>query len=208
MAREDPITRALAVTDQSLRQFFPADFHKRCMYGAFGLASLLEDAGVAAQVIGGDFLCAVVSDDGQQMSLQGFGTLGAGEPSHFWVHAHGLLIDLGPMYLPYESSFSAPSPPMITWPLSSPLPDFIAYRERLRASHDAELADPTLDQRRADFVAHCRAANRAHIGRALPRAWQLRDYQSLNYVAQKGDPWAVSAIEFLRRAFKAELPSA
>jgi hypothetical protein len=176
------------------------------MYAAFGVAALLKDEGICAQVIGGDFLCAVVSDDGMQLSLQGFGTAGAGEPSHFWVHAQGTILDLGPMYLPYESSYPAPSPPFFRWPLSRPLPSFIAYRERASYANDVEIADPEIRQRCADFTELCRATSRLQNW-MRPQSWQLRDYQSLRYAAQKGDPWACAAMEFLRRSLKAEFPT-
>lgn len=48
MAPTDPILHALLVTDATLRATFPSDFHKRCMYASFAIASLLEDAGLEA----------------------------------------------------------------------------------------------------------------------------------------------------------------
>ena len=44
MASTDPILHALLVTDATLRVRLPSDFHKRCMYASFAIASLLEDA--------------------------------------------------------------------------------------------------------------------------------------------------------------------
>lgn len=207
MASQDSITRAFAVTDRSLRAFFPDDFFKRCWYAAFGMAALLEDAGVPAQVIGGDFLCTVVSSDRTQLNLQGFGTRQAGEPSHFWVHTDSLMLDLGPMYLPYESSFAAPPPPMLRWPLSAPLPPFVVYRERARYAKDVAIMEPTIQKRTTEFVAMCRRENRSQVGRAFPPGWQLKDYQSLRFAALKGDTWAVAAGEFMRRSLRAEFPT-
>lgn len=206
MGGEDPITRALAIADASLRTFFPNDFHQRCMYAAFGLSSLLRDTGISAQVVGGDFLCALVSKDGTQMSLQGFGTSGRGEPSHFWVETQGFMLDLGPTYLPYGSSFPAPSPPILRWPVTSPLPAFLAYRERARFAEDVVISTTEFQKRNTEFVAHCRETNRSKAGRTLPNAWQLKDYQSLRYAASKKDPWAIAANEFLNRSLKAEFP--
>ena len=108
MAQTDATLHALLVTDATLRATFPSDFHKRCMYASVAIASLLEDAGLEAEVAGGDFMCAVVSTDGRQLSLQGFGTSGVGESSHYWVHANALHIDPGPAYLPYESPYLHP----------------------------------------------------------------------------------------------------
>jgi hypothetical protein len=207
MTKLDSITRAFAITDLSLREFFPGDFYKRCMYASFGMAALLNDDGMRAQAVGGDFLCAVVSDDGQQMSLQGFGTNDGGEPSHFWLQAGGNLLDLGPMYLPYESSFSAPSPPLLRWSLSSRLPGFLAYRERVKYAEGVDIATPEIRQRNADFISACRANRELHGEDIRPPQWQLKDMQSLRYAAQRQDPWALAACKFVRRSIKAEFPA-
>jgi hypothetical protein len=179
MAQTDPIMHALLVTDAALRATFPSDFHKRCMYASFAIASLLEDAGLEAEVAGGDFLCAVVSTDGRQLSLQGFGTTGIGEPSHYWVHANGLLIDPGPAYLPHESPYRAPALPAIAWASPSPLPDVLAYRERVRVVPDATISDPAIAQRVADFVTRCRALRDARTAPGRLPFWLLRDMASL-----------------------------
>jgi hypothetical protein len=203
----DPITRAFAITDLSLREFFPADFYKRCMYASFGMAALLKDEGIRVQLIGGDFLCAIVSDDGRQMSLQGFGTNDSCEPSHFWIHAGGNLLDLGPMYLPYESPFPAPSPPLLRWSLASRLPAFLAYREHVRFAEYVDVITPEVRQRNAAFISACRSNREVHGEHVRPSQWQLKDMQSLRYAAQRQDPWALAASEFLRRSFKAEFPA-
>lgn len=207
MAKTDPITHSLLVTDAELRASFPLDFHKRCMYAAFGIASLLEDAGVEASVVGGDFLCAVVSTDGRQLSLQGFGTTGVGEPSHYWVRASGLHIDPGPVYLPYESPYRAPALPAVAWAGDSALPPVLAYRERVRVAPDATISDPAIAARVADFVGRCRARrDAATVAGRLP-FWLLRDMASLAYRAQRGDQWAIAAQAFLRRGLKAAFPT-
>lgn len=206
MAQADPVVSALLVTDAALRAHFPSDFHKRCMYAAFAIASLLEDAGLDAQVAGGDFLCAVVSTDGRQLSLQGFGTTGVGEPSHYWVHANGMRIDPGPAYLPYESPYPAAALPALTWAKALPLPPVLAYRERVRVRPDAAISDPVIAQRVADFVAHCRT--RRDTGSALghPPFWLLRDMATLRHRAQQRDLWALAAQTFLRRGMRANFP--
>lgn len=107
MAQADQVVSSLLVTDTALSAHFPSGFHKRCMYAAFAIDSLLEDAGLDAQVAGGGLLCAAVSTDGRQLSLQPFGRTGVGEPSHHWVHANGMLIDPGPAYLLYELPYPA-----------------------------------------------------------------------------------------------------
>ena len=207
MSKEDCVSRALAVTDETLREVFPSDYFKRCMYAAFGLGSLLGDAGIRATVVGGDFLCAVVSQDGRQMNLQGFGTTGVGEPSHFWVEAQGLLLDLGTTYLPYESSFAAAQLPAVRWPLSSALPDFLRYRECRRYLVDAEVLDSVVRERRNAFVSSCRHMNAAIERAPKLKTWQLRDMASLQYAAERGDRWAQAVVKFLQRSLKAEFPS-
>lgn len=206
MASEDAMTRALAITDASLRTFFPNDFYKRCMYAAFGLSALLQDAGISTRIIGGDFLCALVSTDGMQMSLQGFGSFNQNEPSHFWVEARGFMLDLGPTYLPYESSFPAPSPPILRRPISTPQPNFLCYREKVRFSKEFEISTPEIRQRIIEFIDHCRRINQSKADRALPNMWLLKDYQSLQHAANKRDPWAIAAIRFLNKSLKAEFP--
>lgn len=207
MVQTDPIMQALLVTDAALRATFPLDFHKRCMYASFAIASLHDDAGLEAEVAGGDFLCAVVSTDGRQLSLQGFGTSGVGEPSHYWVHANGLHIDPGPTYLPYESPYPAPALPAVAWPSASPLPDVLAYRERVRVIPDATISDPAIAARVADFVARCRARRDAGTVPDRQPFWLLRDMASLRFRVQRGDPWAVAAQTFLRRGMKATFPA-
>lgn len=206
MRARDPIGQALAIADSSLREFFPTDFYKRCMYASFGITALLRDEGIPAHVVGGDFICAVVSTDGEQMSLQGFGTKRDGPPSHFWVLSGDHLLDLGPMYLPYESSFPAALLPILRWPVAMSLPDFILYRERERYVEGVEILDPVMQERSDAFLAHCRRI-RDETSRDFPLpAWQLKDSQSLRYAAQKGDMWARASMEFLHRSYKATFP--
>lgn len=207
MAQTDPIMQALLVTDAALRATFPSNFHKRCMYASFAIVSLLKDSGLEAEVCGGDFLCAVVSTDGRQLSLQGFGTSGVGEPSHYWVHANGLHIDPGPAYLPYESPYPAAALPAVAWTSPSPLPEMLAYRERVRVVPDATISDLAIAARVADFVARCRACCDAGIVPARHPFWLLRDMASLRFRAQRGDPWAGAAQTFLRRGMKATFPA-
>lgn len=206
MPARDPVSQALAIADVSLRGFFPTDFHKRCMYASFGLAALLHDEGISARLVGGDFVCTVVSRDGAQMSLQGFGTTIDGPPSHYWVLADDHLLDLGPMYLPYESSFPAAPLPILRWPTTIALPDFVLYRERERYAEGVEIHDPVMREKNIAFLSHCRSTrDTASRGFPLP-SWQLMDSQSLRYAAQKGDLWAMASMEFLRRSLKASFP--
>jgi hypothetical protein len=206
MAQGDKITKALAIADVSLREFFPDDYFKRCMYASFGIAALLKDEGIQTQIVGGDFICAVVSKDGSQMNLEGFGTASKGAPSHYWVEALEQRLDLGLMYLPQGSRLHAAHMPALRWPLAIGLPDFIAYRERERYVEDVEIDDPEFKQRNANFLAHCRDKRSAFGAPATLAAWQLRDFRSLRYAAHKKDAWAMAATIFLRRSLKAHFP--
>jgi hypothetical protein len=176
------------------------------MYGSFGLSALLRDEGISTQIIGGDFICAVVAKDGSRMTLQGFAGQPGGMPSHYWVEAQGLLLDLGPMYLPCESSFPASPLPALRWPTTSKLPDFVAYRERVRYDGGVAIANPELRQRNAEFISHCRKVGRTHTEQIALGTWQLRDFQSLHRAATEGDSWARAATLFLRRSLRAEFP--
>jgi hypothetical protein len=176
------------------------------MYASFGLSALLKDEGISARIIGGDFICAVVAKDGSQMSLQGFGSQSGGMPSHYWVEAQGMLLDLGPMYLPCESSFPASPLPVLCWPATSKMPDFVAYRERVRYADGVEITNPEFFQKNAEFISHCRENWRAHTGPISLGTWQLKDFQSLHQAATRGDSWARAAIVFLKRSFKAKFP--
>jgi len=140
------------------------------------------------------------------MSLQGFGTRSGGMPSHYWVEAQGMLLDLGPAYLPYESSFPASALPVLRWPSTSKLPDFVAYRERVRYAEGVEIDTPKFSQKNAEFVAHCREVARAETAPISLGTWELSDMQSLHKAAAKGDSWALAALEFIRRSLKARFP--
>lgn len=206
MTHADPVTVSLTVIHAALRAQFPDDYYKRCMYAAFGVATLLEDAGMAAQVAGGDFLCAVVSKCGRQMSLQGFGTTGKGEASHYWVATPQEHIDLGLAYLSIESPFPAAALPVLRWRSVSDLPAFMAYRERMRFAADAVIEPVEIGERMAAFIGRCRALRDSTHALDRLQGWQLRDMQSLRFAAQKKDLWARAALTFLSRGLKAEFP--
>lgn len=140
------------------------------------------------------------------MSLQGFGTRSGGMPSHYWVEAQGMLLDLGPTYLPYESSFPASPLPALRWPATTKLPDFVAYRERVRYAEGVEIDTPEFFQKNAEFVARCREVARAQTDPISLGTWELTDMQSLRQAAGKGDSWARAALEFIRRSLKAKFP--
>lgn len=202
----DPIDTALAVTDYALRQVFPNDFHKRCMYAAIATATLLQEAGVEAHVVGGDFLCLMVSRNGRNMNGQGFGSSSSPAPSHYWTVAKGLMIDLGPSYLVHESSFPAVEPPIVRWRQTAPLPGFLAYRARTENAHDAPLDDRAIQRRLEGFLSHCRALRSSGVAIATLRHWQLKDFASLKIAARARDPWAIAAAHAFRRGVRLAFP--
>lgn len=209
MAPRDPITRSLAVVDKTLREAFPEDFDKRCMYAAFGLRQLLQAAGLTPQIVGGQFMCLVVSPDGQQATFQGFGTPNsqAPEPSHYWVEVGQVLVDLGPHYLSRRSSHPAASMPFVRWSLHTNLPPFLRYQEAVRYDQNVMLAaDPTITKRMKDFLDYCLQESQATTGETRLPSWQLKDMTSLQYAAQRGDAWARAGVFFLKTRPVVSLP--
>lgn len=101
--QQDPISRSISVVDQSLRDVFPENYWKRCMYAAFGLRELLKEEGIASEIIAGDVACFVLYTQDNQPGMDGFKTETPGVPAHFWVETVNVLIDLGPYYLPRDT---------------------------------------------------------------------------------------------------------
>lgn len=210
MASLDPVTRSLAIVDKALRAAFPDDFDKRCMYAAFGLRQLLQEAGQTVQIVGGQFLCLVVSPDGRQVTFQGFGmpsSAQAPEPSHYWVEAGQTLVDLGPHYLPRRSSHRAASMPLVCWSLQTSLPPFLRYKEAMRYDQNVELvATAAISKRMDDFLLRCQQESRSATGDVKLPGWQFRDIGSLQHAAQRGDAWARGAMSFVKTRPTVSLP--
>jgi hypothetical protein len=207
MAKQDPIARSLAIVDKALRAAFPDDFDKRCMYAAFGLRSLLQEAGLSPEIVGGEFLCLALSPDGKRATLQGFGKPNSQEPSHYWVELGKTLIDVGPHYLPRNSSHPSVPIPFVRWSLAAPLPRFLRYRAVIRYDpHVTLVSDAEILNRMDDFLARCQQENQAATGEVKLPTWQLKDMASLQYAAQRGDPWARGTSMFLRHSATIQLP--
>lgn len=203
--RPCPFEADLAIVDAALRATFPDDFDRRCMYAAFGLRDRLRAAGHLAEILAGDFLCFSLSQDGSQAILDGFGTVSADPPSHFWVEAAGIRLDLGPCYLPRRARFAAVDIPPLCWALSVPLPHYLRYRPSLRYHPDVELApDSPLIDRLASFRAAC--TRDVATTPQPPWRWVLRSPGAVTAAARSGDPWARGARRFLRVAQPSELP--
>lgn len=209
MVSLDPVTRSLAIVDKALRAAFPDDFDRRCMYAAFGLRQLLQEAGQTVQIVGGQFLCLVVSPDGSRATFQGFGTPSAQapEPSHYWVEVGQTLVDLGPHYLPRRSSHRAAPMPLLRWSLQTNLPSFLRYKEAVRYDQNVELiADNAISKRMDDFLLRCQQESRSATGDVKLPSWQFRDLGSLQYAVQRGDAWARGAMSFIKTRPTVSLP--
>lgn len=188
----------LATVAQALRAEFPEDFYKRCAYAAFGVAALLREDGIEAHAAGGDFMAFVMSHDGQQAVLQGFG-FGEDQCSHFWVETDQRLIDLGPYFLPDDARFSAVPMPAVAWDIAEPLPRSIRYRAITRFFADAKMSsDPTISARCDAFVARCFREVRADTKR-FP-TWLVTGKASMRIAASRRNLWALGAERFERMA--------
>lgn len=197
--------RALATVDAALRQFFPEDFDARCMYAAFGVRDLLRAAGQPAEIVYGDFLCFMTSQDGRDALFTGFGTADGDRPSHFWVEAAGYRLDLGPYYLVRQARFRAAPIPPLCWKLAAPLPIYLRYRVLQRCDPDVELppGDP-LVERVAGFRAKCLEVSAD--APAAPWPWALTNPGAVTQAARAGDVWASGALHVLKQAHLQRLP--
>lgn len=199
----EPILTTVA---NALRVEFPDDFHKRCLYAAWGVRSLLIDAGVRAEFIGGDFVAFVVSRDGTRAGVQGF-THAKDQCSHFWVEASGRLIDIGPHFLPNESSYDVAEMPAVAWDLSHQLPRYLRYRIQERFNEDTLLIrDQVINSRCAAFAECCRRIARSSDAPSKFPTWIVTGPASVEIAANRKVPWAIGAARFARRSDSADVP--
>jgi hypothetical protein len=205
MNKGDSISRALTVVDTSLKQFFPQDFHSRCMYASLGLLALLEDEGIYAQMVGGDFVCAVIEKGGDRRGLHGFGRSSTEAPTHFWVQTKDMLLDLGPTYLPYRASFPLSKLPALRWKTEKPLPDYVEYKEHNRFESNVKLQDSVLQQRAIEFRTLCRKNAESLSVKATLGTWELMGHTSLLSAAQRGDRWAKAMLSFIKAGLRAQV---
>lgn len=196
MRFESALGRSFAIVDRALRQSFPDDYYKRCMYAAFGIQSLLTELGYPASIQGGDVLAFMVARSGNQAGLQGFANASDGY-AHYWTVAENRLIDIGPYYLPRESSFPAVPVPLIAWDISQQLPPFLRYRVVEDFGRTKILiADETIQQRITQFIGLCRRKLKQQIGQPKPPSWILTGTTALLSHGERGDPWVRNAMIF------------
>ncbi|WP_117195579.1 hypothetical protein [Rhizobium terrae] len=196
MQFEKAVARSFSVVDRALRRSFPTDYHKRCMYAAFGMQTLLSDYGHEASIQGGDAVTFMVSRSGQQAGMQGFANAAEGH-AHYWVVAAGRLIDIGPHYLPQDSSFPAADVPLICWDLAGALPPFLRYRvlEDFGA-FTALVTTEEIHERMEAFIGQCRSKARNLVGQPKLPTWLLTNLETVARSAGQGDVWAKGAVRF------------
>ncbi|WP_416769626.1 hypothetical protein ACMGT0_20840 [Pseudomonas sp. RHF3.3-3] len=194
------VERILCVVDKCLRSQFPQDFHKRCMYASFGIHRLLQGMGYKPHIVGGDFLAFVISKDGLDVTLQGYGS--STEPvSHFWVELDGAIIDLGTYYLPIESSYPACDMPAVFWGKGYALPKGLKYVEATRVeSSEITCLEPHIQEKMKPFLEACVARMAKPLVKPKLGKWLATSPSSVHKAAVKGDLWARSIIRYQARS--------
>lgn len=196
----------LAVLESCLCELFPSDFYRRCAFAAFGMVALLNDAGISASIIGGQFAAFVMAPDGSRMAVQGFDR--GQEPfPHIWVEAEGHSIDLGPYLLPFGSDYPVAPMPALAWNMAAPLPAALRYKVHARLQSDARVsANPAVRTQCDRFVARCREVH-ADVSRTprLPN-WVATGPASMAAAVGREDSWACGAKRFEQLAANHPLP--
>ncbi|MDX0980297.1 hypothetical protein GOE03_30970 [Sinorhizobium medicae] len=196
MQFEKAVVRSFSVVDRALRRTFPGDYHKRCLYAAFGMQALLSDFGHAASIQGGDAATFMVLQSEDQAGMQGFANAAEGQ-AHYWVVAAGQLVDIGPHYLPQDSSFAAATVPLVCWELAQGFPTFLRYRALEDfGSVTALVATNEIHARMESFIGHCRTKVNQQLGQPKLPTWILTDHQAVDAHAKRGDSWARGALQF------------
>lgn len=200
------IDAILAIVEACLCDSFPNDFFRRCAFAAFGVRALLQDLGIDAVIVGGQFAALVITPDQARIAVQGFRS-GRELFPHFWVEAADRLIDLGPYLLPFGSDYPVLPMPAVSWDMSAPLPESIRYRARRRLPPSNQMSTDSAINAQCDaFVAQCRAM--AASGAPPPRfpTWIATNYASLLAAVDRGDHWALGAKRFEQLARHHPLP--
>lgn len=196
MQLEKAVTRSLSIVDRALRRTFPADYPRRCLYAAFSIQALLSDLGHDASIQGGDAVAFMVSRSGKQAGMQGFAGAAEGQ-AHYWVVASEWLIDIGPHYLPQDSSFLAAPVPLVFWDLTAGLPPYLRYRALEDFGTAISLvATDEIHERMDVFIAQCRSKSKQQFGQPKLPMWLLTSPAAVELNAARGDAWARGALRF------------
>ncbi|HYZ48529.1 MAG TPA: hypothetical protein VE567_06505, partial [Sphingomonas sp.] len=192
----EQIEHVLAVVEACLCETFPQDFFRRCAFAAFGLRALLQDAGIDAVLVGGQFAALVVTPEDGRLALQGFKS-GPDLYPHLWVEAADRLIDLGPYLLAFGSDYPVVPMPFLAWSMSAPLPGGLRYKAQRRLPAGHPMSNDSAVNRQCDaFVDRCLELAIARDQRPRLPGWIATDYATLLAAAGRDDPWARGAMHF------------
>lgn len=196
MVNVTTVERVLCVVDRCLREQFPDDYHKRCLYASFGIHRLLKALDLCPVVVGGNFGAFLVSRDEQNASFQGYASQ-TGEHSHYWVELNGFIIDLGSRYLVVESSFPASEVPAVFWDTGYALPKGLVYRPvaRYESTETTHLESHIVDKM-VPFLAACEARMSKSLVKPKIGKWLVTTPSSIQKAASKGDLWARAMIRY------------
>lgn len=198
--------RMMAIVEAMLREMFPDDFFRRCAFAAFGLRALIEDGGVEARLVGGQFGAFVMTPDRRRLAVQGFGS--GPEPfPHLWVETPAYLIDLGPHLLAFGSEYRIVGMPAVIWDLAAPMPAALRYKASGTLPPGARIsADRSVSDLCDVFVDRCRDRELACPKGERLRTWIATNYGSLEAAVRLRDRWALGAKRFERTAQHQPLP--
>ncbi len=200
------IKRALGVVEYCLCESFPRDFFRRCAFAAFGVRALLQDSGINAVMVGGQFAALVVASDRSRLAVQGFRS-GREQYPHCWVETDDRLVDLGPHLLAYGSDYPVLPMPAVAWEMSTPLPSAIRYKARQRLPDNNKMSiDHGLNMRCDDFVRDCRAVAAQSQPAPSLTTWLAVNHASLLTAVERSDAWAAEAKRFEQIAQNNILP--
>ena len=196
--RKETIDRVFHTVDQELRQSFPDDYWKRCMYAASATKTLLEKLGKNSIVVSGDFIGFVVSPDSKTASFRGFASA-ENSAAHLWVECENTLLDIMPFYLPddNENQNSMCKLAPIAWNQKERLPPAISYIVKTRYAVDFKFRGmPGYQEKITAFSDAC-VERMAQTRRVKPHFnWVLSDSKILSVMANIRDPWAMSLVKY------------
>lgn len=182
---EVKIEELFAATDWCLRNSFPDDYDARCLYSACAIHTILKRKSVKTIIVGGNVGVFTLSADGREVLLEGFGGGDIAQPSHYWIEANGLILDLGVSYLPKRSHMSAVSMPMIAWMKNNPLPNYLQYIDKIRYAEEVEYIFPDdITNRVPEFIRRCEKRYASRTAKKKLPTWLLTNQKDLDKAAR------------------------
>lgn len=192
------LERIFYVVDLELREQFPEDYWRRCMYVAAATKFLLEALDEKPIIVSGDFICFVVSPESTSARFQGY----AGDDTstaHLWVECRDTILDLMPYYLPEDQNNSSPTctTAPIAWRPSKKLPSGMTYIAKAKYATDVEFGGMDGLQEKINAFSEACKLRMKNTRKVKPKfKWMLRDAKSLDEMAQRGDPWAMCLAKY------------